>query len=278
MKTPLFGLLFFVAVLAHAQPLKIMTYNIRYDNPADGENSWPARKAWLSEQIRSEAPGIFCIQEGLVQQVRYLDDAFAAYRHIGVGREDGKTKGEFSAVWFEKSRFRLIKSGTFWLSPTPSKVSVGWDAALERICTWGLFRDRKEGTAFWVFNTHFDHMGEMARKNSALLIIQKMKEFNTAGYPVILCGDLNAEPESEPIRILSGYLRDARVADKSMQMGPDGTFNGFDTTKAATARIDYIMAGKGAQPSTYHVIRETKEGRYASDHFPVVAEIMLSSE
>ncbi|MCK9422290.1 MAG: endonuclease/exonuclease/phosphatase family protein [Bacteroidales bacterium] len=263
---------------AGSQSLKILTYNIRFDNPADGANAWTNRRAWLCDQIHSVAPDLFGIQEGLVSQINYLDSAFSDYRHIGVGRSDGKNKGEFSAIYYNSKRFTLTVQGTFWLSPTPEKASVGWDAALERICTYGLFQDPSTGRKFWMFNTHFDHVGTEARKNSALLILQKMKSLNTAGYPVILTGDFNATPESEPIKLLCAELQDSQVADKSMMMGPGGTFNDFDPTKPATQRIDYIFSSKGFHVTSYFVPRQSRDGRYASDHFPVIATFKFNPE
>jgi endonuclease/exonuclease/phosphatase family metal-dependent hydrolase len=172
----------------------------------------------------------------------------------------------------------VLKKGTFWLSETPEKVSVGWDAALERICTYGLFRVNATGRRFWVFNTHFDHMGMEARKNSAILILEKINTLNKAGFPVILMGDFNTPASSEPIQLISAKFQDAKTADKSMNMAPDGTFNGFDDKKAATERIDFIFCGFGATAKNYQVVRETNDGLFASDHYPVVAEINCTSK
>ena len=261
---------------ARGQTFNIMTYNIRYDNPGDGINSWSQRRTWLVSQIRTADAGIVGIQEGLYRQVIFLDSALTGYLHIGVGREDGKKKGEFSAIYYDSKRFRALRSSTFWLSETPDRVSKGWDAALERICTWGLFEDRKSHRRFWVFNTHFDHMGEQARLHSAELILSRIKSLNTKGYPVLLTGDFNAGPGSAPITLLSEALIDSKSADKSMTMMPDGTFNGFDTTKTATERIDFIFSGKnGISILNYGVGRERRGDRFASDHYPVVAVIRL---
>jgi endonuclease/exonuclease/phosphatase family metal-dependent hydrolase len=257
-----------------SQTMTILTYNIRYDNPGDGINSWTNRRVWLCDQIRQLAPAIFGIQEGLVRQVRYIDSTFSEYRHIGTGREDGKNKGEFSAIFYNSKKFKVLKQSTFWLSPTPGKVSKGWDAALERICTYGLFQDLVTGRKIWVFNTHFDHIGVQARINSATLILQKIKTLNKSGYPVILMGDFNSDPESEPFGIISKQLQDSKIADKRMNMGPDGTFNGFDATKPATERIDFIFTSKtGISVLNYGVLRESREARFASDHYPVCIEV-----
>jgi len=258
---------------AGSQSLKIMTYNIRLDTPSDGPNAWPLRKAWLCEQVKTINPAIFGIQEGLAQQVGYIDSSFSNYSHIGVGREDGKAKGEFSAIWYNTTKIKLIRQGTFWLSSTPEKISMGWDAACMRICTYGLFEEMNGARQFWVFNTHFDHIGTEARKNSARLILQKIESLNNSGLPVILMGDFNCNPESEPIKIITGKLHDSQMADKSMSMGPVGTFNGFDVEKPARERIDFIFTGNGASAKSYFVMRDQHEGKVASDHYPVVADI-----
>jgi endonuclease/exonuclease/phosphatase family metal-dependent hydrolase len=262
---------------AMGQPVTLLTYNIRYDNPGDGPDRWALRKAWLCSQIRQAGPDIFGIQEGLAHQVSYIDSTLDEYRYIGVGREDGKQKGEFCAIYYQANKYKVLKKSTFWLSATPGKVSVGWDAALERICTYGLFREILTGRKFWVFNTHFDHIGVKAREESARLVLQKINALNKAGYPVVLMGDFNSGPGSEAISLITGSLRDSKIADKSMSMMPDGTFNGFDASRPATERIDYIFSGgKNTEVLDYAVIRELKEGRYASDHFAVIARINIT--
>ena len=153
------------------QSHSIMSYNIRYDNEWDKVNSWEIRKDEVIKLIYEYDPGIIGIQEGLLNQVRYINNAFNNYDYFGVGRDDGKDRGEFCSIFYDKTRYDLQKSSTFWLSETPGKISVGWDAALERICTYGLFLDKKKGQNFWVFNTHFDHIGSIAREKSAELIL-----------------------------------------------------------------------------------------------------------
>ena len=265
---------FLLTGLAISQTLKVLTYNLRYDNPADGVNAWTNRRAWLCEQVKQVSPDVFGIQEGLISQINCLDSVFSGYRHIGVGRDDGKTKGEFSAIYYDAGKLKVLKQSTFWLSATPEKPSMGWDAACMRICTYGQFQDLVTGRKFWVFNTHFDHIGLLARKNSAKLILGKIKTLNKQGYPVILTGDFNSEPDSEPFKIITTQLTDSKIADKSMSMGPGGTFNGFDVTKPATERIDFIFTSKkGINLLNYSVLREAKDGRFASDHFPVLVDI-----
>ncbi|HPS63405.1 MAG TPA: endonuclease/exonuclease/phosphatase family protein [Bacteroidales bacterium] len=267
----LLPVLVLLALTGLAQSLKVMTYNIRYENPGDGENAWDNRKALLFKQIQLAGPDVFGIQEGLVSQVRDLDSVFKEYRHTGVGRDDGREKGEFSAIYYDQKKLKLLKKGTFWLSPTPAIPSKGWDAACIRICSWGLFAERTAGRKFWVFNTHFDHVGTEARKNSVTLILAKIRELNRAGWPVVLMGDFNSGPETPEIRLLQKEFTDAKSADKSMQMGPDGTFNDFNPTQPATERIDFIFT-RGLRAGDYHVIRDSGEkDRFASDHFPVTA-------
>jgi endonuclease/exonuclease/phosphatase family metal-dependent hydrolase len=263
-----------LTISVNSQTVKFLTYNLRFDNPADGANAWTNRRAWLCEQVKQANPDVFGIQEGLISQIKYLDSVFSDYRHTGVGREDGKTKGEFSALFFNAKKIRILKQSTFWLSPTPQKPTMGWDAACMRICSYGLFQIISTGRKFWVFNTHLDHIGVQARKNSASLILQKIKKLNQPEYPVILMGDFNSTPESEPFKMITEQFSDSKIAEKSMSMGPEGTFNGFEATKPATERIDFIFTSKkGIILQNYFVLRESREARYASDHFPVFIEV-----
>ena len=235
-----FGFCLLSSVL-FAQSYKIMTYNIRYDNPNDGENQWSKRKAFLSNQIAYNDPDVFGIQEGLHHQVTYLDSALVDYKYLGVGRDDGKTKGEYSAIFYNTKKLKVIKKSTIWLSETPNKISVGWDASMERICTYALFEDVNTNRRFWVFNTHFDHIGKEARIQSAKLIIETLESLNKKNYPVAVMGDLNLKPESKPIQYLSSVLNDSKTVCLSTPFGPTGTFNGFKFDKPVTDRIDYIF-------------------------------------
>ena len=158
-----------------------MTYNIRFDNPDDGDNRWDKRKEFLADQIRSQEPDVLGIQEGLLHQVAFLAESLPDYEYVGVGRDDGKKKGEF----YNSRKLRLTDSGTFWLSETPSKVSVGWDAALPRICTWARFLPAAGGKSLVVFNTHFDHKGAKARYESARLILRKIAEITGGDEPFV---------------------------------------------------------------------------------------------
>lgn len=257
-----------------AQSYKIMTYNIKYDNPNGGENKWALRKDFLSNQIAYNSPDIFGIQEGLHHQVQYLDSAFVDYNYIGVARNDGKTKGEYSAIFFNKEKFNILKEGTFWLSETPDKISVGWDAAMERICTYGLFEDKTTKQQFFVFNTHFDHIGKLARAKSAALILEKTKALNPDNLPIIVMGDLNLKPETEPIQLLSKALNDSKKVSIAKPFGPTGTFNGFKFNKPVSNRIDYIFTSKqNIKVLKYAVLSDSKDCKYPSDHLPVIIDL-----
>lgn len=260
------------------QAIKVITYNIRYDNPNDGENRWDNRKSYLTDQIKFNEPEFLGIQEGLLHQVSFIDSTLPEYSYIGVGRNEGKLDGEFSAVFYNTTKFNLIKGSTFWLSETPEVPSKGWDAALNRICTYGLFENKYSKEKVWIFNTHFDHRGVEARRESTKLIIQKINELNSEKYPVVLMGDLNLEPNTEAIKYLSKELVDSRYASE-ITFGPNGTFNGFDFSKPVTRRIDYIFVSYGnIEVMRYAVLSDSKECRYPSDHLPVFAEIILTKK
>jgi len=267
-----------LSALGFAQELSLMTYNIRYATVNDGENQWEKRKEYLSEQLLFYAPEIFGIQEGLSHQVDYLNETLVDYEFVGVGRDDGKAAGEYCAIFYNKEKLQLLGEHTFWLSNTPQKVSKGWDAAYERICTYAFFMDKTTGNNFWVFNTHFDHIGEEARERSAELIVQKIKEVNKDEFPVFILGDFNLNEESEAIRYLSSYYNDARLVTSGKPFGPFGTFTGFEFYEPVKDRIDYIFCSKkNIIVKKYGVLTDSKESRYPSDHFPVMikAEIII---
>jgi len=252
----------------------LISYNIRYDNNWDVENSWSLRKNRICQLLNDYNPSIFGIQEGLLNQVSFIDSALIKYDYVGVGRNDGKMKGEFCAIYFDTTRYKIRNNSTFWLSETPDVVSVGWDAALERICTYGLFEDTTSGEEFLVFNTHFDHLGVIARKKSSALILKKIKEINTQSLPVILMGDFNSIPDSDPIKILKNDLIDALQISLENLEGSQGTFNGFDMMLPIDKRIDYIFT-KNLQVLSYrHIDDRLNNNRHISDHLPVMIEIL----
>ncbi len=260
--------------LCEAQSIKLMTYNIRYDNQRDKENRWDLRKEFLTDQVKFFEPDIMGIQEGLNHQVKYIDKVLSDYEFTGIGRDDGKTKGEYSAIFYKYRDFLILESSTFWLSESPEKISVGWDASMERICSYALFEDINSKQKFYVFNTHFDHIGDLARKNSAKLIINKIKELNTKYYPVILMGDLNLKPESEAIQYITKHLNDSKNSAVNISFGPDVTFNGFNYNYSDSKRIDYIFTSKtGIKVLKYSVLTDSRDLKFPSDHFPVYIEI-----
>lgn len=258
------------------QTQSFMTYNLRYNNPHDGENRWDTRKENVAHLIQNYQPDVFGTQEGLNDQITWLDSALTDYAYVGVGRDDGKKKGEYCAVFYKKAKYNVIKQSTFWLSNTPEEVSVGWDAALERICTYLLLENKESKQRFYVFNVHFDHIGKIARLNSSKLIYSKITEHNPENYPCVLMGDLNLLPETDPIQYLSKQLDDAKSLAGENISGPKGTFNGFKHSEAVTDRIDYIFISKeDGKVEEYTVIDDMVEGRYPSDHLPVLVEVEL---
>jgi len=191
-----------------AQEIDVMTFNIRYANPDDGEDYWEYRKDDVVDLIAHYNPAAVGIQEGLLHQVNYLQEGLANYKMIGVGRDDGKSKGEYSSIFYDTIQLTLIEEETFWLSETPEKVSVGWDASMERICTYGLFEDKGSGKRLFIYNAHFDHLGALARLQSAALILNIIESKNMEDLPVVFMGDLNSEIGDPPIELISNQLTD----------------------------------------------------------------------
>ena len=257
----------------YPQPHTIVSYNIRYDNNWDIENSWEIRRNNIIQMLIKYYPSIIGIQEGLLNQVQYIDSSLINYDFVGVGRDDGKNKGEFCAIYFDTTRYVLLKNSTFWLSETPDTISVGWDAALERICTYGLFKDRITKKEFWVFNTHFDHMGSIAREKSSGLILKRIKKINRQSLPVILMGDFNSIPNSPPVKEIITELSDALQISKEKLHGPRGTFNGFNEDLPIEKRIDYIFTKKLKVLSYRHINDRLENNRHISDHLPVMIKI-----
>ncbi len=255
------------------QTLQIMTYNMRYDNLNDGVNKWDDRKESMVELIKNYRPEILGIQEGLHHQVEYLANNLLNYDYIGVGRDDGKQQGEYTAIFYDNTKYSVIKTATFWLSEKSDMISVGWDASMERICTYGLFKHNTTQKAIWVFNTHFDHIGVVAREKSAELIISKITGLNKENLPTILMGDLNALPESKPIEQLKTVLEDGMTISKTPLYGPLGTFTGFDPEMKVDKRIDYIFTFKINVLSYGHIDDKRTDNNYISDHLPVFAKI-----
>ena len=258
----------------YGQNLKIMTYNIRLDVASDGENAWPNRKDFFTSQIQFYSPDIFGVQEALPNQVADIAAALPEYNKFGIGRES-EGKGEACTIYYKKDRFQLQESNTFWLSETPTVVSKGWDAACNRVCTYGLFKDIKSKKIFWVFNVHLDHMGNEARVKGVQLILSKIKEINSKKTPVFLMGDFNSEPDTPQIVEIKKAMDDTRDVSKEKPFGPSGTFNGFKYDKPVTLLIDYIFVSKnsGLKIQKHAVLSDSKDLKYPSDHLPVLIEI-----
>lgn len=262
-------LILFTAQWVTGQDLGVMTYNIRYDNPEDGANQWNNRKEQLISQLNFYQPDIFGTQEGLAHQLKEIEQGLDGYAYVGVGRDDGNQAGEFTAIFFNQNTMDLMEQSTFWLSPTPDEISKGWDAALPRICTYGLLKRKLDGRKFFVFNAHFDHVGHIARKESAQLVLKKIEVLNTDRLPVVFMGDLNLEPHQEGIQLILGKMQDTYTAAGKNVYGPKGTFNGFDVSKPVNRRIDYIFVANGFQVFKTGVLSAVFQTRYPSDHFPV---------
>lgn len=283
--------------------MRVATFNLRYDNPADGEDRWENRKLNVARVIRESGAWVVGTQEGLAHQISWLDSTLADFTYVGVGRDDGAAEGEFTAIFVDTTRLRILESGTFWLSPTPETPSVGWDAALARICTYALLETAgdpdssapsRQRSAFpplknpvLLLNAHYDHIGEQARLESSRLLIRRIGEIprnlhasrgpidtaSTGSLPVVLLGDLNARPEHPPIAELTRQLQDAFVSSMTTPVGPEGTFNGFEEAVRYGARIDYVLHSDNLKAYSYRTFDRLFDGRFPSDHFPVVVDL-----
>lgn len=269
-------ILFLFPATLFAQQMNIVSFNIRYNNQGDGINAWPNRVEMVIGLINYHEPDIFGLQEALIGQIEDVKNNLPNFEWFGVGRDDGENAGEFTPIFFNKTKFILIEQNTFWLSETPEKPSKSWDSSLNRIVTWGKFKSKVTGKQFLVFNTHFDHRGVEARKQSALLIANKIREMvKDKNLPVILTGDFNLTPDQEPIALLKKYFKDSREVTEQPPYGPVGTFNSFDWNAPLEGRIDYIFVQGEIKVLKYAVITDSKEKRWPSDHLPVLAKVQL---
>ena len=244
-----------------------MTYNIRLDTETDGINMWDNRREGIVSLIKEEDVDILGIQEGLPSQIEYLSKKLDDYSMIGEGR-DGGNNGEYSAIYYKSKKMNLIETETFWLSETPEIPSIGWDAAINRITTLGLFKMVNSNMDVLVYNSHFDHLGKIAREKSAVLILDHIKENNYQNMPLIVMGDFNANPDDLPIELLSEELNDSF---KILPIeNPIGTYNGFDLDSNLLDRIDYIFT-KNIKITNYkHLDRKLSSGLWPSDHLPIL--------
>ncbi len=252
----------------------VMTFNIRYDNPKDNHNWWEHRKSSVLKIFEFYSPEVIGIQEGLNNQIKYIENNLIEYNYIGVGRDDGKKKGEYAAIFYKKNKLKLISSETYWLSETPEMVSIGWDASMERIVTFGEFLNLKTQESLFIFNCHFDHRGEISRENSSKLILKLIKSKNIENKKIILMGDLNCLPNSKPIETLKSKLEDSYDISIKKPYGPAGTSNGFDLDRLIKNRIDYIFT-KNIKVIEHRIIDDRRDNNlFISDHLPVMAKII----
>jgi endonuclease/exonuclease/phosphatase family metal-dependent hydrolase len=270
------------SALAAEEPLRVMTFNIRYGTANDGQNSWPNRQELLLATIRKFDPDLLGTQEVLAMQVDFLAENLKEYAVVGVGRDDGKRRGEFSTVLYKTKRFEPVDSGTFWLSETPDKPgSKSWDSSLPRVATWVKLRDRLNADRELVFlNTHWDHRGDRARTESGRIIREWLTE-HAAGLPAIVTGDLNVAENHAGVRALlssdggSPALVDAYRQVHREAAAEEGTFHGFSGRRGGR-RIDHIVTTPDWTAAEATIDYTNNGGRYPSDHYPVTAVLMKS--
>jgi endonuclease/exonuclease/phosphatase family metal-dependent hydrolase len=262
---------------AKAQDIRIATYNVRYDNKGDSGNLWKNRCPIISALIQFHDFDIFGTQEGLRHQIDTLSAILPDYAWYGLGREDGQAKGEHSSIFYKKAKYKLMNKGDFWLSETPEKPGPGWDARLNRICSWVQLQDVKSKKKFYVFNVHFDHQGVKAREESSKLILQKINVI-AGSNPVLLTGDFNGDHNSQWYQTIanSDVLKDPYKLVKK----PYANNSSFNSFKAPTssAIIDHIFISKHFKAKRWGILTDSYYGKFPSDHFPVVADVTLNKK
>lgn len=260
-----------------ATSLSVMTFNMRYDNPEDGQNNWRFRRERVAGVIKAQEVDVLGTQELLSNQFNDLSGLLTGYQGVGVGRLDGAESGEYCAVFFRKDRFTLLDSGTFWLSETPEVVgSLGWDGACERIATWVVLRDR-DGRELFFIDTHLDHVGQVARDEGVSLLMKRIETLS-GGRPVILTGDFNSEPGSSVVAHVQkdGVLHDAK-AIAAQRSGTDWSFSDFgQIPEAERPLLDYIFVSGDIEAVRYEVLPDIFDGGYVSDHAPVMAVVKIA--
>lgn len=259
-------------------PLNILSFNIRVNTPQDGLNAWPNRKEMAAGVIKDYQVDFAGLQEALAGQIADLQDQLPTYAWIGAGRDDGKNQGEFSPIFYNKQKFELLKHGTFWLSETPETPgSTSWEAAFPRVATYGIFRDNRNEQQLLVINTHFDHLSETARQNSAKLLIARITEFSQ-GLPVILTGDFNTPEISPALQALMGdsslKLTNTERLSENPHTGGKSTFNGFKTDQRGPV-IDFIFVGPDIDVNRHDYLPIMKDNVFISDHWPVLSRVIL---
>ena len=252
--------------------LRVASYNLRFNNPDDGENAWPNRKERVKDLIRYHKFDIIGTQEGLIEQLQDII-SIGGYAYVGVGRDDGNTKGEHSAIIYRTDRFKVLDNGTVWLSETPDKPSYGWDAQIRRVYTWAKMEDLQTKQIFYFFNTHFDHQGPVARRESAKQLSTALRTIPGDEYPVICTGDFNSTPDQEPIKIMKGGMKSSRDISPFVY-GPKGTYAGFLVgLQDGKTEIDYVFVNNKVNVIDYAVLSDSNGKYYPSDHMPVVVNM-----
>jgi endonuclease/exonuclease/phosphatase family metal-dependent hydrolase len=283
MKKLIYSLLIVLLISAcSTKPLdvNVMTFNIRLDHAGDSLNNWQYRKDNAAQMVKMNNIDILGTQEVLLNQLNDLKERLPEYNAIGVGREDGKDKGEFSSLFYKKDKFTEIESGNFWVSETPEVAgSKGWDASYLRVAAWAILEDKGTGKQIFVMNTHLDNDGLTARKEGGSLLLKKAAELGK-GLPVILTGDFNDTPESEAIKNITdankaGHLIDSKSIATNIS-GTDWTFHDFGRLPLAERPLlDYIFVSKQIKVSDYSVLPDTLNGTFVSDHKAVVAKLSI---
>lgn len=276
----IFGLFFLLGACCHKThqtDLKIMSFNVRYDTPRDSMNNWQYRKEEAGKMLNYYAPDIVGMQEVLHNQLEDMKSRLPQYTAIGVGREDGKEGGEYNPLFFKTGRFEVLKSGNFSLSETPEKVGIkGWDAVCKRIATWAIFKDKESGVEFMALNTHLDHKGEVARQESARLLVKQITAL-AEGRPFVMTGDFNTIPDSDIILLLTeeGKVKNAKL-EAALVYGPEWTFHDFGRLpQTERTWIDYIFISPDIQVNKFRNITDIPNTGFSSDHNPVFAEITI---
>lgn len=273
MKIASFFILLMMFTTTNAQKLSFATYNLRYANTTDVGNLWADRKQAVVGLIQYHQFEIFGVQEAVKLQLEYLKQAMPDFDYYGVGRDDGKSAGEHSSIFYLKDRFMLLDKGDFWLSQTPEKPGFGWDSKINRICSWVKLKDKKSKKIFFVFNAHYDHQGMVARVESSKLVLDKITTI-AGKYPVVFMGDLNGGRDTAWYLSLanSALIKDSYgLVSHPYQL--NGSFNGFNTTEVRKDVIDHIFVSKHFKANRWAVLTDTYYGKYPSDHFPVAVEL-----
>lgn len=257
-----------------ATPLRAGSFNLRFDNPADGPDAWSLRRDAVLALIRRHRFDLLATQEGLLHQIEAIE-GLGEFGRVGVGRDDGRSAGEFAALFYRRSRFELLAHGDFWLSQTPQRPSRGWDArCCPRVVSWARLRDREDGRCWLVASVHLDHQGRVAQIESARLLLRWLQQ--QAGDDLqLLLGDFNLSPERAATAMLRERLQDAHELSESPPQGPAGSFHGFGRLLPATARIDHAYVDPRVRVLSHQFIADQREdGRYPSDHFPLLVQLL----